>query len=213
MPKDYVNLYKTSWVFILMTRVFIIHGWCGYPEEGWQAWLRNELQGSGFDVQNPAMPNTERPTIDEWVPFLRQVVGNTDEDTYLVGHSVGCQTILRFIESLPKGAKVGGAVLVAPWINLLGGAYEDDEDKKIAKAWLETPLDWRKIKTHTQKFTCIFSDNDPAVPLDDSKIFENELGAKIIVESGKSHFSGDDGVNELPLARDELLELIKKKWR
>ena len=27
-----------------MKRVFIIHGWDGYPEEGWFPWLKEELE-------------------------------------------------------------------------------------------------------------------------------------------------------------------------
>ena len=27
-----------------MQRVFIIHGWDGYPEEGWFPWLKKELE-------------------------------------------------------------------------------------------------------------------------------------------------------------------------
>lgn len=193
-----------------MTRVFIIHGWCGYLGEGWQSWLKNELEKEGFAVQTPEMPNPEKPIIDEWVPFLRQIVGNRDEDTYFVGHSIGCQAVLRFIESLPKGSKIGGAVLVAGFVNLTDDAYEDEEDKNIAKPWLETPIDWDKIKTHTENFVCIFSDNDPVVTIDNSKVFEEKLNAKVVVEHGKLHFSGEQGISELASARDELLELIKK---
>ena len=30
-----------------MKKVFIIHGWEGYPEEGWFPWLKKELESRG----------------------------------------------------------------------------------------------------------------------------------------------------------------------
>ena len=33
-----------------MKRVYIIHGWEGYPEEGWFPWLKKELEDRGFDA-------------------------------------------------------------------------------------------------------------------------------------------------------------------
>src|SRR3989344_2952524 len=94
-------------------RVFVIHGWGGGPEEGWFPLLKNELQGHGLEVIVPAMPNTDNPKIEEWVSSLAKMVGQPDENTFFVGHSIGCQAILRYIESINK--KVGGAVFVAGW--------------------------------------------------------------------------------------------------
>lgn len=191
-----------------MKRVFIIHGWDGYPEEGIFPWLKKELETRGFQVFNPAMPEPLNPQINPWVKFLADQVGIPDKDTYFFGHSIGSQTILRYLESLPEETKIGGAVFLAPWVNLNQATYETEEDALIAKPWLETELGWGKIKSHTNKFSAIFSDDDPLVPLTDSKVFEKELGAKIIIEHGKGHFSGSTGILELPSALDALLEII-----
>ena len=92
-------------------RAFIIHGWGCYPEEGWFPWLKKELEARDFEVQIPAMPDSDTPKIKPWVSHLNELVGVCDEQTYLIGHSIGCQTILRYIETLPHPTKVGGAVL------------------------------------------------------------------------------------------------------
>lgn len=186
-------------------RVFIIHGWDGYPEEGIFPWLKRELKSRGFEVYNPAMPNPIKPTIEEWTPFLKEKVGEPDENTFLFGHSIGCQTILRYLETLPENLKIGGVVLLAPWLGLTDEAFEDEKDRIIAKPWLETPINWEKVKTHTNNFVSIFSDNDPLVPFDNSEIFKNSLGSKIIVEHNKGHFSGSDNVIELPSALNSIL--------
>lgn len=47
-----------------MKRVFIIHGWEGYPEEGWFPWLKKELEEKSFAVQVLVMPDTDKPQIN-----------------------------------------------------------------------------------------------------------------------------------------------------
>jgi len=188
-------------------RVFIIHVWGGSPDEGWKPWLKGELNKREFEVIAPQMPNTDYPKIDEWVDFLAKKVGEPDENTYFVGHSIGCQTILRYLEKLPENKKVGGVLLVAPWLNLKLAAIEDEEDIKTMKPWIETPIDFNKILTHNKKFTAIFSDNDPYVPVEDSELFKKRLGAKIIIQSNKGHFCDEDGITELPIVLEELLKI------
>lgn len=188
-------------------RVFIIHGWGGYPEEGCFPWLKKYLEKRGFIVFNPAMPEPLNPQIDTWVSFLKKQVGTPNKDTILFGHSIGAQTILRYLEELNENEKIGGAVFLAGWIHLTDEAYETEEDAEIAKPWLETPLDWDKIKTHSDGFAAIFSDDDSLVPISDTKIFENKLGAKIIIEQGRGHFSGSSGIKDLPSALEAVLEI------
>ncbi len=96
---------------------------------------------------------------------------------------------------------------MAGWVHLTNEAYEVEEDAGIAKPWIETPLNWSKIKSCSNKFICIFSDNDPLVPISDAEIFKNELGARIIIEYGKEHFSGSSGIKELPSALDSVLKM------
>lgn len=192
-----------------MKRVFIIHGWDGHPEEGCFPWLKKELEKRDFAVFNPAMPEPLNPRIDVWVPFLMKQVGTPDEETFLLGHSIGAQTVLRYLESLKNDQRIGGVVLLAGWMHLTDEAYEDENDAEIAKPWLETPIDWQKVKSRAKRFTAIFSDSDPLVPLGDSEIFKENLGAAIIIEHQKGHFSGSDGVTELPSARDAILGMAE----
>lgn len=181
-------------------RAFIIHGWGGFPEEGWFPWLKKELGKKGFQVQVPSMPDSSNPTIDAWISHLAKTVGRVDKHTVLVGHSIGCQTILRYLERLPKEQTIGGAVFVAGWFTLMN---LNEEEKRIAEPWLTTPVDFEKIKAHCKKFIAIFSDDDPDVPLENKEKFMR-LGAKTIVEHAKGHFRGDDGITELPV----VLELV-----
>ena len=186
-------------------RAFIIHGWDGYPDEGWFPWLKAELEKNGFQVQVPVMPEPAEPKIEAWVSHLSKIVGDVDENTFFVGHSIGCQTILRYLESLPADKIVGGAIFVAGWFTLTNS--ETEEEKRIGKPWLETPIDFEKVKQHTKKFFAVFSDDDEVVPQENKKLFEEKLGAKTAIEHGKGHFSGSDGVKELSSVLEEILSL------
>jgi len=187
-------------------RVFIIHGWDGHPDEGWFPWLKTKLEQKGFQVYVPSMPEPAEPKIKTWVLHLSKIVGEVDENTYFVGHSVGCQTILRYLESLPADKKVGGAVFVAGWFTLMN--LETDEEKEIAKPWLETPIDFNKIKQHTKKFFAVFSDDDEFVPQENKRLFEERLGAKTTIEHSKGHFGNE--VKELPVVLKVILSLAKE---
>ena len=196
--------------FIKMKRVFLIHGWEGYPDNCWFPWLKAELKEKGFEVIIPAMPSPDNPKIGEWVNFLKEQVVKPDENTYFIGHSMGCRTILQYLQDLPEKSKVGGVIFVAGWISLTPMATRTEQEKQIAKPWLEKPHDYKKMKAHCDKFVAIFSDNDLYVPIkENSDTYKEKLNAKIIVEKGKGHFGDDDNVKELPIVLKELLKMVK----
>lgn len=188
-------------------RVFIVHGWDGNPEEGWFPWLKKELEEKGFEVYVPQLPEAAKPRIHNWVPKLSDVVGTADKNTYFVGHSMGCQTIARYLESLPKRVKVGGAVFVAGFFKRLTGLEDDTDVQETEKHWLDTPINFEKIKSHLGKSVAIFSDNDPYVPLDNQDDFKDKLGSKIVIEQNMEHFSGSAEIFELPIALEMLLKI------
>jgi len=186
-------------------RVFIIHGWDGYPEEGWFPWLKKELEKKGFEVFVPKMPNPAEPKIEEWIPFLSKIVGKVDSNTYFVGHSMGCQAIARHLENLPEDVVVGGAVFVAGFFKRLTNLEDDDIVRSVVDEWIKTPLNLKVVKTHLKNSVAIFSDNDLYVPIDNKNDFINKLGSKIIIEHEKGHFSSSTGTKELPVALDAIL--------
>jgi len=187
-----------------MKKAYLIHMWSGNPKSVWYPWLKKELEAKGFLVVVPAMPNTDEPKIEEWVGHLKEIVKEVDEETYFIGHSIGCQAIMRFLETLD--VKVGGLVFVAGFFNL--PYLETQEEKDIAKPWLESPIDTDKIKKMSKKITAIFSDNDPDVLLSDSELFKEKLGAEIIIEHEKGHFDEDSGVMELGSVLGEMEKFL-----
>ncbi len=194
-----------------MNRIYIIHRWDGSPQEPMYQWLKKEFKKEGYEVLIPAMPNASEPEIKTWVSHIKKIVGTVSKETYFIGHSIGCQSILRYMETLDPHTKIGGVIFIAPWMSLDENTIkeEGEEVKRIAKPWMETPINWKKVRTHTSKFVCIFSDNDPYVPLSNKTLFEKELRAKIIMEHNKGHFTVSDNIKENQTAVNELLILSK----
>lgn len=193
-----------------MNKIYIVHCWDGTKDDGWYPWLDEKLTNENNKVFRFNMPNTANPKIGEWVSFLDQQIDNLDENTYFVGHSIGCQTILRYLQSKDV-TKIGGVLLVAPWLDLLDYAIEDEESYDTAMPWLTEKIDFEKVKKFTNNIHCIFSDNDYFVSIDQKDKFEKLLDAKTLVVSGKGHISGEDNVYELKEILDECNKMISEK--
>ena len=187
-------------------RVFIIHRWNGSPYTDWYKWLANALKERGFETFVLKMPEPSRPNISTWVNAISQSTKYIDNRTYMVGHSIGCQAILRFLQNAPSG-RIKGMLLVAPWLHLNSAAYSSEGDKNVAKPWLETPIDFRAVKSKVDSTRVIMAKDDPYVPIEDSKIFRAELDAKINIMPLRVHFTEDDGYNELHVALNEFMKL------
>ncbi len=184
-----------------MRNIYIIHGWDGSPDEPMLQWLKLNLEKQDNEVYVPEMPTPAAPMIEAWVGKLKEVI-NPSEDVIIVGHSIGCQAVLRYVETLSENIRIAGIVLIAPWMVLDEQTIKDEgeEVRGIAKPWMETPINFVKVKSHIGKVVAIFSNDDKYVPLNQKDLFEKRLGAETIVEHGKGHFTISDGVIELPSA-------------
>ena len=184
-------------------RAFIIHGYLSSPNEAWLPWLHGELEERGYLVCRPYMPHPERPVISEWIGFLSKLVGEPDDGTVLIGHSLGCQGVLRYLETVgAAGKSVAKTVLVAGIFPT--GMSPPDADMETGgdsalDPWFSRGLDPAKVKKAAGSCTVILSDNDPYIEVEWAKaVFRATIDPKIIVEHGLGHFNEDDRLVELP---------------
>jgi predicted alpha/beta hydrolase family esterase len=188
-----------------MKRAVIVHCWGGYPDYAWYQSTKRELEAAGWAVTVPAMPDTDAPRLEQWLPVLERLAAEPDSNLYLIGHSAGVATILRYLQNLPQGVRIGGAVFVA-------GFLDDLAIPEIANFY-ENPFDFSAISSHVATITAIASDNDPYVPLNRADQLRDLLGARIIIKHHMGHFSGNAGspgaVSELPDVARALLEFPK----
>lgn len=101
-----------------MNKIYMVHCWDGTKDDGWYPWLDEKISTENNKVIRFDMPNTESPKIEEWVFELDKQVDVLDENTYFIGHSIGCQTILRYLAN-KNVKKIGGILNVTPWLDLL----------------------------------------------------------------------------------------------
>ncbi|MEK6918552.1 MAG: alpha/beta hydrolase [Nanoarchaeota archaeon] len=191
-----------------MKRVFIIHGWDFNPKMNWYESVARTLEKEGFKVEIPEMPDTHSPVIREWVEKLVKIVGEVDEETYFICHSIGCKAVMKYLEGeVADGDVCGGVIFVGGWFSLSKEATPEPQMKLTAKPWLEMKTNFEKIKTRAKKFVAIFSDNDPYVPMNNVTLYQSNLDSEIIMLSGMGHFDEETAsTKELPI----VVELLKK---
>lgn len=186
-----------------MKRAIIVHGFKAKPDTNWKPWLKSELENRGFKVDIPEMPNTDYPLVDEWVSKLSDTVGLIESDQiYLIGHSLGCITILKYLETLSNNEKVKACIFVAGFTRPFR-KYMNGHD-----SFFEKPIDWDSVRLHSDHFVAIHSEDDQSVDFEELGQFEYKLDAKQIAVNGMGHFSSADGVSEVPVVLNTVLELI-----
>lgn len=184
-----------------MKKVVIVHGWKDKVNRGWIPWLKEECEKRGYKVEIPEMPNPNRPKLEDWIKSIAKCVGKPSKNCFFVGHSLGCITILRYLETLNEGEEIGGSLLIAGFSHDLGFIELD--------TYFDKPIEWDEINSHCKKFTVMHSDNDPHVPVEQGEIFRQMLDARVIILEGMQHFRSSEGVLELPIALNTLLDMMQ----
>jgi predicted alpha/beta hydrolase family esterase len=164
-----------------IVRVFIVPGWsCGLDDYWYRAaqWLADGLGGEATIVEMSDGSPIDR--IDR-IQRLAVAVGVPDASAVLIGHSLGAVTILRYMESLPAGQSIGGAVLVAPFVGPI--AFRDLDD------FVTAPFDWVRIRLASTHIVAINSDDDPLVAIDHGERLGEHLGAPLVTARAAGHFA------------------------
>lgn len=177
-----------------MKRVFIIHGWTTTNQQDWIPWAVKETTKKGYTVIAPLMPDTNYPMIEAWVQKMAEVVGVVQPTDIFIGHSLGCQAILRYLETQPEHTKFDKLILVAGAQHLSREALPLPEDEGIFAPWRNTPINFEKIRKMAKKVVALFSNDDPWVLFEDNApIYKEKLGAEIVLLKNKGHFMEENG--------------------
>ena len=178
-------------------KVIILHGWAGTPLGAWRGWLVKELRTLGFDVEAPYLTNPDNPKQEEWLKDIREINEKFDDNTVIVGHSLGAVAALRLLETFSENEKINTVILVCGFTNKLGiDAIRD---------FFKTPFNWKKIKNKAGKFVIINSDNDPYMNMDEGKKLKENLGGELIIEHNAGHMNEMSGYVKYP----RVLEIVK----
>ena len=183
--------------------VFIFHGTEGYPEENWFPWLREKLEEKGCKVFVPQFPSPPvvPSKISEWFEVLKNYKQYIDENTILIGHSLGGVFVLRVLEKLKHPVRaiflVGTPIGVKPITN-----YDRDS------SFSSFDFDWEKIKNNSRSFTVFHSDNDPYVSLGNGEQLAKELGVTLTFIPNAGHFNVKAGYLSFPDLLNKIEEIL-----
>ena len=155
----------------------------------------------GCKVFVPKFPTPENQSLENWLKVFEKYKQYLDENSIIVGHSLGPAFILNFLEKLDKPIKA--AFFVSGFVGLLGNHEFDN----INKTFVDKKFDWQKIKQNCKKFYVFHSDNDPYVPLKKAEELAKNLDANLILVKNAGHFNEKAGYTKFEL----LLENIKKE--
>ncbi|MFH0736944.1 MAG: alpha/beta fold hydrolase [Candidatus Micrarchaeota archaeon] len=180
-------------------KVFLFHCWGGDGRSCWSGYLQDELRKRGATALSPDFPDTNEPRLEKWLAGVRENVPRFDpkDKWVLVGHSLGCPTILRLLETLGPDERVDSVVLVAGFAKDLGIPQIRD--------FVAEGFDWEKIESKAQRFIVINSDDDPFIPLAEGERLAKLLDAKLLVEHGAGHINEGSGFTRYP----KLLDIIR----
>ena len=174
-----------------------LHGWEGTSQSNFFPWLKSELESRGAKVTVLDLPNTENPKEFEQVDF---VSANYvfDENTVVIGHSLGTVIGLKLIQKL-KGQ-------IKEFISIAGFA---DVEWKVELPFTQDfnfNFDFTSINKNCAKFTVINTLDDLFVNTKQAEFLANKLNTKVtILESTENHFGGEVEQNLL----DSLFPKIK----
>jgi predicted alpha/beta hydrolase family esterase len=172
-----------------MKNAVVVHGWGANSKSNWFPWLKQELVKKGFQVMVPDFPNTDNPVLTEWLEYFSQAC-SVNQDTILIGHSLGVPFILRFLENLKEGRTIKAACLVAGFERSVGDPETDN--------FVNRPFSWKRIRSACGRFVVVNSDNDPYIPLQIGYDLAKSLETKLIVEPNGGHLNAPGGFLSYP---------------
>jgi predicted alpha/beta hydrolase family esterase len=165
--------------------LLIVPGYADSSPNHWQGvWLK--LFPNAVKVIQKDWINVDEK---EWVKTLDSAIQLTVQPITLVGHSLGCSTILYWInskESKKSIHKIKGALLVAP----------PDPHSKAYRALSIKGFDSFPLNKLPIPSILVASDNDPFLLIDQARYFADCLGSEFINIGKRGHIGEDSGLGE-----------------
>ena len=181
-----------------MKNAFIIHGAYGKPDENWIPWLKQELESNGYKVITPAFPTPAGQNYDNWMQIVEPHLTDFNEETVLIGHSIGASFTLSILEKL--NVKIEKTILASGFVGPLG--LELDE---INMTIAEREYDWNKVRSNSVGFVILHGSEDPYVP--DAKAAElgKLLDTEPVLIPNGGHLNEAAGFTEFPLLLSQIV--------
>ena len=172
--------------------VLILPGWQGSGPEHWQSrWER------AHGYRRVEQYDWMQPLRGDWIARLEDVLLSCDEPAVLVAHSLGCVHAAAWASHSRNTHRVKGALLVAP------PDVEQGDLRQMLHSWAPVPLQPLPFKT-----AVFASSNDPFCALERTRLFAAAWGADLVDVGPRGHLNAESGLDEWPLAHEQLLQLM-----
>lgn len=182
-------------------KVFIIHGYTASPEANWFPWLAARLEEQGIEALVLTLPEPHAPVPATWDAYLARSIGEADDNTILVGHSLGCIAALRYLHQQTATHHFGGLLLVS-------GFDEPLDTLPELTPFVTQPLPLAELRARLHHCALIASGNDTIVPQPYSARLAQRLRAPLhLIEQG-GHFLDREGFTKLPLAYEQVMGMV-----
>jgi hypothetical protein len=180
-------------------QVYVVPRWGGSPSDDWYPWLKRELEAGGsaaaadYQVHLLNMPAWDTPVIERALTYLTEVlpVERLNKDVFLVGHSVGCLSILHYLAQMAAQypadpPQIGGVVCVAGWFSI-------DSPWQEVLNWMHAPIDYEAARRliPKDKLVVLLSDDDPYTSeyQENEQLWVERLQARVQTIPDRQHFS------------------------
>ena len=187
-----------------MAYAIILHGTGGHPKENWFPWLKEKLKDYNYEVIVPQFPTPENQTPETWFKVFENYEKYLNEDTILIGHSLGGGFLLRVLEKIKVRVKASVFVAASTGVKPIK-YYEGD------RPFIEKPFDWKTIRASSQHFLVFHSDNDPLICIGNGEKIARELHTNLIKVPGAGHFNKAAGYTEFDLLLEKIISLGVRK--
>ena len=187
-----------------MKQIFLVHGFAATKKSNWFPWLSNKLSSElGLLLTVVHLPNSKKPKFNNWLESLLKEIPNPDNETYIIAHSLGCITLLKYIELLPENSKIGGVILVSAFDKSLPFL-------PIISSFIESKPKYQLITNKIKSVKVIASTNDLLVPIKLTQKVSKSLQTTLIEIKNAGHFTTQDGYTVFTKLYEILLTMLNE---
>ena len=181
--------------------IYLIHGYTASPNSNWFQDLKNSLESDFIKVSILNMPDSQDPKLNDWINYMKNHIKDINEETIFIGHSLGCVSILNFLNQF-NTAKIKGVFLIS-------GFIESSPIPELIE-FVKPKLNYKYLKEITKTRIAISAIDDDIIPFEYSKTMAEKIDAKFtLLEEGK-HFIDRDGFTKFPFLVKEIKKCLRE---
>lgn len=170
-------------------KIYLVPRWAGNIHSDWYDSVFELIKNKyNITIERLEMPNWNEPNKEKSFEYLSNQVKELNNQCYFIGHSVGCQAIIRFLTKKFEencDLKIGGCLFVAGW-------FEVDNPWKTLKPWLDfNDIDLNLISKRLNFNKLVLSDNDPFTTnyLKNKRLWEEKINSEVVIYPDRKHFN------------------------